>query len=276
MTTKMINLIHQTELSTLKAFINICQQLEIPYIATGGTLLGAIRHQGFIPWDDDMDVALLRPDYEKLLKLAPNLLIDQPFFLQTPVSDPNYALSYAKLLNQNTYIEEKNNFNFARKGIFLDIFPLDIIPNSTAQLKKQINDIKIIDSRLFIKLRYNLIETPIRRFKTELTTEQQESASILKKRRKLLFNEYNQQPIDYNTHFKNLASQYNYDQEIFTYQQVTDTIKVPFEDTEITIPADYDAILTQLYGDYMKLPPENHRVAKHISKLIMDNQEFLA
>lgn len=276
MTASMIQLIHQTELATLKTFIKICEQLNLPYIATGGTLLGAVRHQGFIPWDDDLDVAMLRKDYDTFLAKAPDILSDLPYFLQTPFSDENYGLSYAKLLNQHTYIEERNNVNYARKGIFLDIFPLDQIPDSATQLKKQLTDIRHLDSRLLLKLRYNIIDNPIRHFKAELSIEQRDTALELKKRRLEQLTKYNSTEVFPETQFKNLASQYSYEKEIFSYQQITTTELMPFEDTLITVPSDYDALLTEIYGDYHTLPPQSQRSEKHISRLIMDNQEFLA
>lgn len=276
MTTTMISLIHQAELETLKAFVKVCEQLRLPYIATGGTLLGAIRHHGFIPWDDDLDVAMLRSDYEIFLAKAPEVLASEPYFLQTPFSDENYGLSYAKLLNQHTFIEEKNNFNYARKGVFLDIFPLDQIPNSTSQLKKQISDIKRLDSRLLLKLHYNVIDTPMRHLISDLSTEQRQTVLELKKRRLALMQQYNSDDVLANTKFKNMASQYSYDKEIMTYHQITNTELVPFEDMLLTVSSDYNNILINLYGDYMALPPENQQSAKHISHLITNNQEFFA
>lgn len=276
MTTTMINLIHQAELDTLKAFVKVCEQLGMPYIATGGTLLGAIRHHGFIPWDDDLDVAMLRSDYETFLAKAPEILASQPYFLQTPFSDENYGLSYAKLLNQHTFIEEKNNVNYARKGVFLDIFPLDQIPDSTSQLRKQLSDIHRLDNRLLLKLHYNVIDTPMRHLMSELSTEQRQTVLDLKKRRLALMQQYNSNNLTPDTQFKNLASQYSYDKEIMNYHQITDTELVPFEDMLLNVSSDYNNILISLYGDYMALPPESQQTAKHINHLIVNNQEYFA
>lgn len=103
------------------------------------------------------------------------------YFLQTPWTDDNYALSYAKLLDRNTFIEEKNNVNNARKGVFLDIFPLDKIPDSTARQRRQILDIRRLDSRIYLKLRYNIIDNPIRKFQNPLSEAQVETADDYKK-----------------------------------------------------------------------------------------------
>lgn len=272
MTANVITLIHQVELNIFKEFARIAKNLNIHYLALGGTLLGAVRHQGFIPWDDDMDIGILREDYERFLDTAPSQLSPH-FFLQTPWTDPNYALSYAKLLDRTTYIEEKNNVNNARKGVFLDIFPLDKIPASRERQRRQIVSLRRLDSRIYLKLRYNVIDNPMRKFQTPLSNEQLQTAWEYKRQRQDLMTNYNERP-NLMT-YKNLASQYSYDKEVFSKEQLNDLIDLPFEDTVIAAPADYDQILTNLYGDYLTLPPANARVEKHITRLIMDNQEFM-
>lgn len=267
-----VSLIHHVELNIFKQFAAITQKYHIGYIAMGGTMLGAVRHQGFIPWDDDMDVGLLRTDYDRFLKVAEKELQKSHYFLQTPWTDPNYALSYSKILDRNTFIEERNNVNNARKGVFLDIFPLDKIPDSPARQRRQIVDIKRLDSRIYLKLRYNVIDNPIRKFQNPLSEEQVDSAIDFKEQREEIMTMYNSKPALMNV--KNLASQYSYEKEIFTLDQINNVIDLPFEDTTIRVPAEYSVILTRIYGDYMELPPENARTEKHIVRLITDNQEF--
>ncbi len=244
----------------------------LSYFAIGGTLLGAVRHQGFIPWDDDMDIAMLRPDYDRFLEIADTVFENDHYFLQTPWSDENYALSYSKILDRNTFIEERNNVNDARKGVFLDIFPLDKIPSSNTAQRRQIMTMRRLDSRIYLKLRYNIIDNPIRKFHNKLSPEQLSAARAFKHDRETGMTMYNDNPRLVN--YKNLASQYAYEKELFSADQVENTMLLPFEDTQIVVPADYDAILTQMYGNYMALPPENQRSEKHIIKLIYDNQEF--
>ncbi|WP_283678138.1 LicD family protein [Lentilactobacillus sp. Marseille-Q4993] len=267
------NKVQQIELNSFKKLSSILDANGIPYYAIGGTLLGAIRHQGFIPWDDDMDIALLRPDYEKLLVILPEILINDHYFLQTPFSDENYALSYAKLLDRNTYIEEKNNYNDAKKGVFIDIFPIDNIPESQLRRQKQITEIKRLDSRLYLKLRYNFIDNPIKKLYSPLSSEQLDTALEFKHNRERAMKTYN----NLKDHFalKNLASQYDYEKELFTETELGTPLEVPFEDTTIKVPAEYSSVLTRLYGDYNELPPENQQNSKHITRLIYDNQEFL-
>ncbi|MDN6126738.1 MAG: LicD family protein, partial [Lactiplantibacillus plantarum] len=124
--------LHQVELRLMRTVIAICEAENIDYFLIGGSLLGAIRHHGFIPWDDDIDIGMRRHDYQRFIAVANHHLDPNKFFLQTGASDPDYALSYMKLLDVNTYIEERNNVNNAFKGVFVDIFPFDKIPDDEA------------------------------------------------------------------------------------------------------------------------------------------------
>ncbi|RXI80040.1 LicD family protein [Levilactobacillus suantsaii] len=268
----LIDRIHRVELGNLAQFVKICTKLQLPYTLLGGSLLGAIRHQGFIPWDDDVDVGLLRADYDQLLAAAPALLQSTHYFLQTPDSDPNYALSYAKLLDRNTYIEEKNNVNHARKGVFIDIFPLDRVPQEPTHQREQLAKFQWYNTRILLQLRYHLVNNPLVKLQPPLDTAQRADVQVLKDARTAVMTQYQSQADLPNV--KNLASQYAYDKEVFTITQVTDLTMVPFEQLRVQVPRDYATILTGMYGDYMALPPKNQRTEKHLERLIMDNQVF--
>lgn len=270
--TSLIDRIHHVELGNLECLISLCQELNLPYFLLGGSLLGAIRHHGFIPWDDDVDVGLLRADYDQLVAAAPQRLADSHYFLQTPTSDPNYALSYAKLLDRNTYIEEKNNVNNARKGVFIDIFPLDRIPEDTTQQREQVTKFQWYNTRILLQLRYHLVNTPFQKFQSPLGSEQLADIAQLKQARHAVMTQY--QADDTLTNVKNLASQYSYNKEVFSLRQVTELTTVPFERLSVQVPTDYATILTEMYGDYLALPPKSQRTEKHLEKLIMDNQVF--
>ncbi len=111
----------------------VCKELGIGYFACGGTMLGYVRHGGFIPWDDDIDLGMLRADYERFLEEAPALLDTERFFLQTRQSDPNIPYLFSKVRMNNTlYITEYNKYRDFHKGICVDIFPFDEVPNSAS------------------------------------------------------------------------------------------------------------------------------------------------
>lgn len=267
----LVERLHRVELGNLAKIISLCDELSLDYFLIGGSLLGAIRHQGFIPWDDDMDIGMTRADYETFAKYAPEKLRGDHYFLQTAYSDDAYGFSYMKLLDRFTYIEEKGNVNNARKGVFIDIFPFDRIPDDPALRRSQITRFKILDSRIIVKAGYGLIDTPLRRHRSDPAPEKIDDLTELKKQREGIMRLYEH---DHSNFYKNIASQYSYDREILSGTEITNLTKVPFEYLQVNVPTAYDAILTRMYGDYMTLPPENQRTEKHISRLIMDNQVF--
>ncbi|VDG17854.1 LicD family protein [Lactobacillus sp.] [Lactiplantibacillus mudanjiangensis] len=264
--------LHQVELNLMQVVINICDAEKIDYFLIGGSLLGAVRHQGFIPWDDDIDIGMRRSDYQRFIAVANHYLDPDAYFLQTGASDPDYALSYMKLLDVNTYIEEKNNVNNAFKGVFVDIFPFDKIPDDADLRRSQLMHFKLEDAAILLRLNYNFVKTPLRKLITKKTAQQLAEVNEHKQQREEYMRLYENS--DSRT-YKNLASQYDYDKEILTADELTQLKFAPFETIQVKIPVAYDAILTRMYGDYMQLPPTSQRVEKHLNKLIINNQEIL-
>jgi len=264
--------LHQVELRLMQTVINICDTEKIDYFLIGGSLLGAIRHHGFIPWDDDIDIGMRRSEYQRFIAVENRYLDPEQYFLQTGASDPDYGLSYMKLLDVNTYIEEKNNVNNAFKGVFVDIFPFDKIPDDEALRRSQMMHFRLEDAAILLRLNYNFVKTPLRNLLTKRTPQQLAEVNGHKQDREGYMRLYEQS--DSRT-YKNLASQYDYDKEILSYQELTELESAPFEDLQVKIPRAYDQILTRMYGDYLQLPPADQRVEKHLNKLIINNHEIL-
>lgn len=124
------------ELDLLNKFIEVCEKHNLNYFLDGGTLLGAVRHKGFIPWDDDIDVIMPRTDYNKLFEIA-HEEFTHPYFFQTSLSEDGFFRTHAQLRNSNTtgFIEIDGQKPQINKGIFMDIFVLDNVPNGTLSKK---------------------------------------------------------------------------------------------------------------------------------------------
>ena len=116
-------------LEVLEVIDGICQRHNIPYWLSGGSMLGAVRHQGFIPWDDDLDIEMLRPDFERLMRILPNELPEH-LALQWHTTDPNYFFQFAKVRDRRSQLFERNGYDRVWKehGIWVDIFPLERVP----------------------------------------------------------------------------------------------------------------------------------------------------
>ena len=124
-------LLRRVQLTLLEIAVEIkrvCEENDIRYFLSDGTLLGAVRHQGFIPWDDDMDMGMLRADYEKFCRIAPKALKPE-YCLETWNTDSGYGLPFAKVMKRNTvYLESKKNTKMREKGFYIDVFPFDNAP----------------------------------------------------------------------------------------------------------------------------------------------------
>ncbi len=127
-----MNALQKRELELFQAFLQVCRQLKLPYFLVCGSALGAVKYQGFIPWDDDMDIAMLRPDYEVFLAQAPALLPGH-IFLQNYKTDPAFPAIYSKLrLSGTLFLEASARDLPIHQGIFIDLFPLDGYPAEPA------------------------------------------------------------------------------------------------------------------------------------------------
>ena len=132
-----LDMIQKLELKILKEIIRICKKEKIEYFLIGGSALGAIRHEGFIPWDDDIDVGMTRENYDNFLRVAEQYLGEE-FYLQSPSSDRKSPYSYSKLMLKGTLFLEYAQRNLkTQSGIYVDIFPFDEVPDNESENERQ-------------------------------------------------------------------------------------------------------------------------------------------
>ena len=266
-----MNELQAKQLEMLKVFISICDKHDLNYILVGGTCLGAIRHKGFIPWDDDIDVGMLREDYERFLEIAPKELSEQ-YFLQNYKTDHNYIYGFSKIRdNKTTYVEDFFANHDINHGVWIDIFPIDGYTDKDIPIKKlkgRMNSFKWhiwlsylpslfrkFRKRTFFKdLLFNIIAVIFYPF------------NIAHFHQKQLDKMGKQYPTDKATLVGNYLYCFTGKIEALPPRIYRETIKVPFEDTYARVPKDYDTYLKCLYGDYMRLPKEEDRVGHHHDK----------
>ena len=255
--------LHNCQLIIAREIKRICDKHNISYFIIAGTLLGAVRHGGFIPWDDDMDVGMLREDYEKFLKVAKTELGEE-FFLQTPETDKNYGLPFAKILLNGTVLVEATAGSNAKKGIFVDVFPFDVAPENEADRENHNKKTYFYKRLLLAKLNYNVCAKNdyVKRtvyFVLKIMSAFYSHDKLVKKLESEITRYNNSKTED----IVNIGGAYGYKKETIKADWVRDTVEIPFEDMTISAPVDYIKYLETFYGDYMTPPPEDKRYNRH-------------
>lgn len=243
------------ELDLLSEFQRIANKHNINYIASGGTMLGAVRHKGFIPWDDDVDIMMLRKDYNKLLSVAEEF--EHPYFLQSNRNDKGYFRCFLRLRNSLTTgiqnMEKDCHFKY-NQGIFIDIFPLDnIVDDVKLFIQQQIRAKTLLKKARFyssLQSRYYEDKNAVKRMQRNLLKSFVFSKD---KDEKYLF-EYENEVQRYNDRetakISLLSFQFDYRIHDIKLKDVYETEDMDFEFLKLPVPKDYDNLLTWKYGDW--------------------------
>jgi len=243
----------------LKWFHAFCEEHGLRYYAIAGTMLGAARHEGFIPWDDDIDVGMPREDYNKLAELLRGKT-DGRYVLETPESEAReFTVPFSKLFDTHTTIIESNKYK-TKRGIFIDIFPLDGTGATREESERNVADVfktynvllsKISGIRKGRKLYKNLAVVA---FKFIPVSEKKLLRSIVSKCSRYSFDECDWVGC--------LVGDYRL-KEIMPREYFGEPKLYKFEDTVIYGVADAESYLTSVYGDWRKLPPPEKQVSHH-------------
>ena len=252
------------QLDMIEELDRVCRKNNIKYTIFGGTLLGAVRHKGYIPWDDDADVAMLREDYDKFKRAAHEMNPEICYF-QDHDTDPEYRWGYGKLRRTGTkYVRVGQEHLKCKTGVFIDVFPMDDIPLSVVgqmwndfyamclrkTLYSEVGRLSGSNSAFERKFFAVLAKIPADKVFNKFEKLHKKSSNDSPNRvRTLLF------PATGTLYKKNpLRERYGMPKEWFT-----DLAEYDFEGIKLYGTRDYDTILKYIYGDYMKLPPEDKR-----------------
>ena len=250
--------IQLSSLDALKELKRICDKHGLKYYLVAGTLLGAVRHGGFIPWDDDVDVAMPRADYNKLERIAKRELADG-FFYQTERTDKHSPFFFAKLRRNGTDVREHLVKDVEmHNGCYADVFPLDYCPSSEKRARRFFKLIALFNSAMLAKVSDEFV------------------CGYEKKSARLLFSVVKILPRWMLIFLRNavriyytatpgkklvctVSGSYGYPRETYLAEWFDKSTKLDFEDDSFSVPEEYDKALTHMYGDYMTPPPEGER-----------------
>ncbi len=247
--------IKQTELDILKHVADFCDANGINYCLAYGTLIGAVRHKGFIPWDDDIDIWMSNEDYKRFMAMYK----DEQYPFYCIENNPTYLLPFGKVVDERTRIFEKEAATYKGSGVYVDIFPLISCPENNffravegfilrlVRFQHAVSTFRIDKTQksMYKKIMYSLAGITGKVFNTQRCV-------------KFMLAVANAFALDSSDNLTAIQSQHIYHKSNFERFILCD-----FERAQFKIPAEYDKILIHIYGDYMTLPPKEQQVSNH-------------
>ena len=255
----------QALIKLLEEFDRVCRALDIPYILFAGSMLGAVRHQGFIPWDDDIDVMMLRPDYERFLQQADSVLDQQTFFLQKEFSR-HWPMYFSKLrLNETACLEKYHPKDPAsHQGVYIDIFPCDNAAKTGFGRNIQFLASKVVIAKGLDRRGYATNSVGKKLFMA--------FCRILPGK---LFLKLSRGGSDQSEKVHSFyAAARGYGKNVYPRSLIAQRKQARFEGKSYPIAQNHDTLLRILYGDYMQIPPPEKRVHKGHTILVDLNNSY--
>lgn len=253
------------ELNILKYIDKICKENGLIYFLAGGTLLGAVRHRGFIPWDNDLDISMPRPDYDRFIQLLNEESKKQntPYELLALENDKRYCCPFIKVVDNRTFLKDGDyqKYKGGSMGVFVDVFPIDGLKSNEEHYINQV-----------LKMRNKCINLGLSFAKydnlnlKEIIKLSMYKFMYAKKNRELLLDriqDFFRENDFYTSKFVMSTFGLRGEKEVILQEYFANSIKIQFEDSLFPAPIGYKEYLIQMYGDYMKLPPEEKRVVPH-------------
>lgn len=253
--------LRKCQLGILERLHSFCHLHGLRYSLSSGTMLGAVRHKGFIPWDDDVDIMMPRPDYDKFISMTLNGFVDG-YAVVSAYNTPHYYLPFAKVIDENTTLIELKASKGCVLGAFVDVFPLDAVPEDEkerkilyASYRKQLRRMGIVT------LDFGWHESGV---KAWIKGKLYRNVFGWKGRELFLRSEglVKSVPYDKTRRVCLYCSDYG-EREIYPKAMFEEYARTDFEGLQLDCLRDSDTYLSQLYGDYMQLPPEEERVSHH-------------
>ena len=261
-----MNKSQQKQFEILCEVDRVCKKCDIDYSLDAGTLLGAVRHKGFIPWDDDIDIFMFRKDYEKFKKIVSDEISDKYFF-QDYTTDENFGFVFGKVRIKNTkYTERINKKAKAKDGIFIDIFPIDNVSDDSKEAQRNFMKVVILRIMLLLKKGYivdaNTFLKKVEKIILKVMSLFISSKRIIKKINKIT-NKYNDIETEY---VANFATTY-FNKNKYKKEWLIKKCELDFEGRKFLCIKNYDKYLKYLYNDYMKLPPKEKRITHDVVEI---------
>ena len=251
--------LQKTQIEILKVIDGICAAHGLRYSLYAGTLLGAVRHGGFIPWDDDLDICMPREDYDRLLALW-DRVAPQGYLLQNKENSPRFTQSFTKIRKDHTtFLQDEREIGAYHTGIFVDIFPVDRIPNG--KLRRMLfywHGMQYqLYTREFVPPKAGRLTRLVSAVLLKMTPAERRPA----KRQRLLkkLTAYNGDRSLHTVTIETVECMWRHHEP----DMLDHYVELPFGDTTFPCLAGWDQHLRVLYDDYRKLPPEEERVWKH-------------